>query len=424
MSIIEIIVLAVLGGFAVFGLVIGFLKGAIGAGIRAALVVACVACGVLFNSKITDAVFGININGQPLKELLMGLLNFDTGGSVDPEKIKELLWPIIYIIAQILVCLVSVVALLAVTWLVCGLIDLILKKPLKGKKKFRLIGGLVGLLSGAVVGFSISSLVTGLTPNLYKIYKLEIGDQKVAEMLPVPEDLIEGSGIATFNADNSVIYKVGSVLNPIIYNRVSSAQIADSDGTVKTYTFDGQIEVIKKCADLAGTFAKLSGIDFSSMDSIDNVCDVLRDLDFSDISGEVKETIDVLLDTVIDAVGLELPAGAEINTETLQAINFDAIADVLETVAGIENGEEIKQEDVTEILGGFLEKNEGSDKNTIDVINTFGLDLSSYTDNPDAADMFNSSLDDLKAQTDEDGNPKYTEEDINSLKTLFFGSAV
>jgi len=419
MSICEIAIFAILGFFAVAGLLIGLIKGAVKAVLRVILVGGCIFAAVYFNRQITDFIFAFEINGASIKDTLMGLINIE-GTGVDPAKIQELLWPIIFLVSQIVVCLVSVVALLAASWIVELIFDLILNAILKGKKKFRLIGMVIGLLAGGAVGLSVTSLVTGLAPNIYQIYKLEIGDTKVSDLIPVPSDVIESSGIANFNAENGgIAYKIGSIANPLIYDRVSKAEI---DG--KEYTFDGQISVIKKCADLAGTFSKLSSVDFTNPSSIEDVVGALNSIDFNNMTEEEKEAIDAVIDTVIDAVGVELPEGVVIDTETLGAVNFTAIGEVVEVVADIQNGGTVQQEQVTEILGGFLEKKEGSDQNTVDVIASFGVDISSYSSDPTASAMFTTAIDDLASQVDSTtGDNVYSEDDINALKELFFGSA-
>lgn len=427
MSILQIAILGILGLFALAGLLIGFIKGAVKATIRALVVVACIVVAVLFNAKITEFVYGININGQTLKEMLMGLLDGVDVQGIDPQQIKDILWPIVLLLSQIIVCIVSVIGLLTVSWVLVLIIDIIAKIFLKGKKKFRLIGGLIGLLSGAVVGFSVTSLVTGLVPNIYAVYSLEIGDIKLSEQIPIPADLIESLGIATFNEEEGgIVYKVGALANPLVYDRVSTATIVDDEGNEITYTFDGQIEMIKNLASLVGTLMELQDIDFTSMESVDDIADALKkldELDFANMDEGTKATLDNLIQVGIEASGFELPEGVEINVETLAAVDFGAVGECVNIVGEIQNGGEIPQEEVAGVLKSFLTPKEGCEQSTIDVINSFGLDISGFTADPEVAGVVNSSIGYLESLVDDDGNPEFTEAEINTLRELLFGSA-
>ena len=422
MTICEIIVLAVLGGFAVLGIIIGLFRGAIKATVRGLIILGCVAVAVIFNKQITGFIFSINIQGQTLEEMLKGLMTID-GAGVDPNTISDLLWPIILITAQIIVCIVSIVGLVEASWLVVLIFDLILKIPLRNKKKFRLIGALIGLVSGGLVGLAVDSLYTGLAPNLYKVYKLEIGDTKVSEIIPIEEDKIIASGIETFNAESgSFAYKLGSLLNPLVYNRVSVAKITDSDGVEKTYTFDGQINAIVKIANLAGTFSQIGSVDLSDPESVDNLIEALNNLDFNNLSEEERETIDTLIESFTDIIGSETGMEIEITTEILAATNFEVLGDVLDVAATVEAGEAIEQDDVTKVLEDLLIVKEGSEMNTAEAIAATGLDVSNFTENPEVADLINDSIDELENKVDENGDRVYTPEEIQSLRDMFFGT--
>lgn len=422
MTICEIIVLAVLGGFAALGIIIGLFRGAIKATVRGLIILGCVAVAVIFNKQITGFIFSINVQGQTLEEMLKGLMTID-GAGVDPNTISDLLWPIILITAQIIVCIVSIVVLVEASWLVVLIFDLILKIPLRNKKKFRLIGALIGLVSGGLVGLAVDSLYTGLAPNLYKVYKLEIGDTKVSEIIPIEEDKIIASGIETFNAESgSFAYKLGSLLNPIVYNKVSVAKITDSSGVEKTYTFDGQINAIVKIADLAGTFSQIGSVDLSDPESVDNLVEALNNLDFNNLSEEERETIDTLIESFTDIIGSETGAEIEITTEILAATNFEVLGDVLDVAATVEAGETIEQDDVTKVLEDLLIVKEGSEMNTAEAIAATGLDVSNFTENPEVADLVNDSIDELENKVDENGDRVYTPEEIQSLRDMFFGT--
>ena len=423
MSTCEIIVLGILGGFAVLGILIGLLRGAIKGLVRGLIIIGCVAVSVIFNRQITDAVFGINIQGETLESMLMGVISLD-GTGIDPNTARDLLWPIVFITSQILICLISMLVLVEVSWIVVLIIDLILKLPLKGKKKFRLLGALFGLISGLLVGLSVDSLFTGLAPNLYKVYKLEIGDTKVSELIEIPEDVITDSGIETFNAESdSFIYKVGSLLNPLVYDRVSVATLVDSEGVERTYTFDGQINSIVRCAGLADTFSKLAEVDFSDSENVDDVISALNQLDFNNLTEEEQHTIDTLIQSVVDMVGVEVGEDIQISTEALAATNFEAVGDIIGVVGNIEDGESVDQDTVTGIFEELLQKKEGSEMNTVDAIASCGVDVSAYSENPDVADVFNASIAELENKKDSNGNNVYSEEELDSLRAMFFGSA-
>lgn len=149
--------LSLLGGF-LFGMLRGFNRSVL----RLLLIAACIAGAWFLRGKVVELLLGIEIEGESVEELLLGMFMQD--GATLPDNMVNLVFVLIQIIASV-ICFVLLFAVLRlISWsIVYPILKLIVRS---GEKKHALLGGVIGLVQGAVVAFALCVPITGVTGQL------------------------------------------------------------------------------------------------------------------------------------------------------------------------------------------------------------------------------------------------------------------
>lgn len=400
----QAVIVGLIIALAVLGFLVGLAKGPIRAGARLAIVIICLIIGVSSAKGVAAQILTMEIDdGNTIKDLISNLIIKQNEAYAS---LVDLVYPIVAIIVQVAVGIVCVIGALLVSWFFTLIVDIVLKivlrpllKKLKGFK-WRLIGGGVGVVTGLVAAFTLASVVTGFASNASKVLSMRLDKQSIAEMSNIDDATLDSLGLKNF--DDSAAAKVGKTFHPFVYNNLSTIEL---DG--KKYTLDGQLGALKKAADLASTFTNFSDIDFENTEDLKNITNALRELDFNDLSPEEESTIQEMMDTALEAFDVDV----DINVADLKGVNFGAVADAVDLVGTIQNGGEVKTEDVAGALKGFVTNN-GEGKNTLDVINEFGADLSGFAEGQ-AGETIEAALNSLE------GDSSIAPEDLASLYLLF-----
>ena len=155
---INYIVLGTSAFFVVWGLIMGFVRGFNRSFLRLLLVVAALLAAWFLRHVFVDLLLKIKIQGQTIEEFLSGLLS---GGVANvPESLSDLIFVIVRIFINVVCFIVLFIAFKFVGWaIIFPIMKLFVKK---GAKKRALLGGIVGIIQGAVIAFAFCVPVNGL----------------------------------------------------------------------------------------------------------------------------------------------------------------------------------------------------------------------------------------------------------------------
>ena len=98
------------------GALFGFMRGRNRSVLRLILIAVCVLLAVLLRKPISNLVMGIEVEGQPIKEMLMA--TFNQGETALPESIQTLIFSVIEIFLGVIAYFIVFFTLRAVTWAV------------------------------------------------------------------------------------------------------------------------------------------------------------------------------------------------------------------------------------------------------------------------------------------------------------------
>ncbi len=394
MGIITIVVLALTALGLGFGALWGCGRGLYRATLRLGLVLFAIILAVLLRGVVTDALMGIEVDGQPLDQMLAS----EMGGDGEmPESIVNLILALMKSVIAMVAFLVVYFVLRIFTWIIvypiCKIwvkkgpkiveeevsyeqavengfegteeeyaLSLTKKKP--RYKKRRGYGALVGLGQGIIVAFALIAPLTGMMKQVDKIATVEMDGKPLFEL---PED----AGIGEYV--NSAPGKVYGTLGGWFFDTVTTVKDADGNKVnigAAVDAVDAVMGVVGSIEDMTTNLEILgseSATDEERMDALDGLGDSLiasgNALDKLD--KDSKKILEDLIGSVKDMIAQEGGSDPEMEAilEDLSLENLD-LAAAGEAIKGISSfltktnpdytgTEGVTQKDITAIVNGI-----------------------------------------------------------------------
>ena len=191
-----------------FGMLVGFLRGANRAWLRLGLIVLTIVLAFLLRPVVYNTVIDLEFvvdeqqTTMSLGDVITNAITDALGDDV-PASINDLVFALTEIMIGLVAFFMLFVVIRLVSWLILFPILKIFVK--KGERRRRGIGALVGLLQGALIAFVICAPITGLFVQTDKISKIEFQGSNLVE---IPEEI--GLGEYLVSAPGKVYTKSGS----------------------------------------------------------------------------------------------------------------------------------------------------------------------------------------------------------------------
>ena len=406
MGIVSTAFVIILAVCAVFGTLLGMLRGLNRAALRFGLVVLSLVISLLIYAPITKAMLGFNLGGFTVEGYVNEL--FANMGSV-PESFLGLVFSLVQILIGIIIFVLVFLALGFLTWLIAFPILKIFVR--REKKKNLLLGALIGLVQGILVAVIICAPISGLLVESEKIANIEIDGNTLIDL---PEEI----GVTEYT--DSAVMKLLDTTGGWVFDIVSTT--TDSEGRKVSIT-----SVCNTATTLMSVTDDITNA-YSSLDSLANSegemnTDTLKDVGNAFISvgdaiegldEDSKELVNDLIDDVKDiassALG-ELPPELEtmIDSIDVEQIKIKSAGEALNAIVkyveeGYANGgtpPEITQADVEDIVNGIADN--------MFLLDVLGDDITLIEIDDLNADKFKSTIE----------NANLTQEEIDVLLGVF-----
>ena len=242
---------------------------------------------------------------------------------------------LIEVIAGLIVFILSVLLLHFASWLVYGILKFIIPK---GEKKKRFAGGIVGLLGGAILSFSLILPLNTFAVDLVKFSSIQMNGTPIVNVQTIGlNDYVESDFSKTLN-----------VVGAPIYNELTKTKNANGD----EMTLSGILDSVNASMKIVDEISNLANVDFSDGLNEDNIAS-LKDA-FIAIDGHISEIDPTVLDAMIGVVGEVIP-DATINTDgvNLQDVNFTQEAEIIEDLHQISQG--TSEASITETINALAD---------------------------------------------------------------------
>lgn len=194
----------------VFGLLFGLLRGFNRSLFRLILVGLCLVGAWFLRGVIVNAIIGIKIKGQTIDSLIFSAI----GGGNLPSSVTDLIYVVIKIILNAVCFLLFFFLLRFLSWAIIFPICKIFIR--KGRKKRAVLGGVVGIVQGALIAIIICVPISGLITNTNMIVAA-----------------LQGESIST-TTESAFVDKVLTVYGAELYTEDSDS----NDNTDKTDSTD------------------------------------------------------------------------------------------------------------------------------------------------------------------------------------------
>ena len=292
------------------GFILGLKRGIGKSIIRLIVIAAVIAVLFMFKDKIGDFVLNLKIGSQTVQEFIVSKI---------PEDFKSMednIIPIIKLIIIVVAFILGLLVLQLVSLIVSGILGAIFAREAKG----RLIGGIVGIIQGAVIAVALCVPLAGVCANVGKLSEVEVNDKKLVT-LPANLDCNE----AVSSDVGKIYYENGNFL----FAKIAVTKTEDG----KTLTLNGQIDALIGAAKMANELLALKDVDFSgglNSTNVETIKEVLTNLDT--INGELTEEAQETVTEIITELADSFDVPVDLSDLDLSEINFEQEAGLLDSI--------------------------------------------------------------------------------------------
>ncbi len=308
------ILLIVIVVFSLLGFILGIKRGLRRSVFRFILTLAVILFSYFANKNIVAWLFNLNVNGATLLETISTML------PAEMASLAGIIMILIEVIAGLIVFILSVLLLHFASWLVYGILKFIIPR---GEKKKRFAGGIVGLLGGAILSFSLILPINAFAVDVVKFSSIQINGTSIVDVQTIGlNDYVESDFSKTLN-----------VIGAPIYHELTKSKNANGEDV----SLSGIIDSVNSSMKIVEEIGNLANVDFSGGLNDDNIAS-LKDA-FIAIDEHKNEIDPVILDAMIGVVGEVIP-DANINTDgiDLKDVNFTQEAELIESLHQISQG--------------------------------------------------------------------------------------
>ena len=311
-AIIAIAAVALIAGF-FLGLKRGFDKSVL----RLILVAASLIVAWLVREQAANAVMSIRVSsGKTIAELITEAFPPEYAGFAD------IILPMVKMIACAVAFLACFIILQLLTWIVGLIIGTFCRKI-----NARLLGGVIGVVQGALVALAIIIPLNGAVLSAEKLTSLEINGERPMNV----QEYVDFEGYKSSSVCK-IVTKIGSG----IYSQLASVKTESGERK----NIDDQIDALVAGVKIAEQAEKFSQIDTSNGLDGSNVAQIkgiLADIDEikDQLTPEQKASLNEMLTAAAEA--LKLPdAVADID---ITEVNFTAEGEILDKALAYQDGE-------------------------------------------------------------------------------------
>lgn len=360
----EYLVIAALIAPVVIGFLLGLMRGSRRSILRLVLIILCVVAAFLLKNTVTNQALAINVNGQPLSEFIIASFGDKF------VAISDVLMPIASLIVAVILFLLMFLLLEFVSWaIIFPICKIFVKKARKKEdgtygRKHALLGGIIGIVQGAIVGLVMCITLNGLFYNVSNVTNAinslnENGGSGEANAIVMMADAEgeQGEGAdpskkqPSFNLELLTTYSDSKVCQTL--NKTGGLKMFDFVASMKTeggkkITLTGQLDaltgVVKMAKELMsiGDMQMVGGL---TGDLATDIAAIFNRLDaiYGNLSGESKETIGDLTKVVAGLLPTD-QLGISLDGLNLGSVDFKKEGEVL---TELNSYKDLKHEDIT-----------------------------------------------------------------------------
>lgn len=329
----SIAIIAIAGVAVLFGFLLGLKRGFDKSLIRIILVAVALVAAWLLREQITNWIMNITVSsGKTVAQTITEAIPADYANFAD------MILPIVKMITCVAVFIASFIILQFATWLIGLIVGVFFRRT-----NARLLGGVIGLVQGALVAFAIIIPLNGAILSTEKLTSLEINGE---QPLNVQE-------YVDFNEyKESQVCKFVSKIGDGIYAQLASVKVESGERK----NLDDQIDAFVAGVKIAEQAQKFNEIDTSNGLDENNVAQIKQILaDIDEIKGQLtpaqKSALNEMVAAASDALGLT-DSIADID---ITEVDFTSEGAILDKALAYQNGEILDAEAAQELVNSLAE---------------------------------------------------------------------
>lgn len=327
----SIAIIAIAGVAVLFGFLLGLKRGFDKSLIRIILVAVALVAAWLLREQITNWIMNITVSsGKTVAQTITEAIPADYANFAD------MILPIVKMITCVAVFIASFIILQFATWLIGLIVGVFFRRT-----NARLLGGVIGLVQGALVAFAIIIPLNGAILSTEKLTSLEINGE---QPLNVQE-------YVDFNEyKESQVCKFVSKIGDGIYAQLASVKVESGERK----NLDDQIDAFVAGVKIAEQAQKFNEIDTSNGLDENNVAQIKQILaDIDEIKGQLtpaqKSALNEMVAAASDALGLT-DSIADID---ITEVDFTSESAILDKALAYQNGEILDAEAAQELVNSL-----------------------------------------------------------------------
>lgn len=329
----SIAIIAIAGVAVLFGFLLGLKRGFDKSLIRIILVAVALVAAWLLREQITNWIMNITVSsGKTVAQTITEAIPADYANFAD------MILPIVKMITCVAVFIASFIILQFATWLIGLIVGVFFRRT-----NARLLGGVIGLVQGALVAFAIIIPLNGAILSTEKLTSLEINGEQ-------PLNVQEYVDFTEYK--ESQVCKFVSKIGDGIYAQLASVKV--ESGECKN--LDDQIDAFVAGVKIAEQAQKFNEIDTSNgldENSVAQIKQILADID--EIKGQLtpaqKSALNEMVVAASDALGLT-DSIADID---ITEVDFTSEGAILDKALAYQNGEILDAEAAQELVNSLAE---------------------------------------------------------------------
>lgn len=327
----SIAIIAIAGVAVLFGFLLGLKRGFDKSLIRIILVAVALVAAWLLREQITNWIMNITVSsGKTVAQTITEAIPADYANFAD------MILPIVKMITCVAVFIASFIILQFATWLIGLIVGVLFRRT-----NARLLGGVIGLVQGALVAFAIIIPLNGAILSTEKLTSLEINGEQ-------PLNVQEYVDFTEYK--ESQVCKFVSKIGDGIYAQLASVKVESGERK----NLDDQIDAFVAGVKIAEQAQKFNEINTSNGLDENNVAQIKQILaDIDEIKGQLtpaqKSALNEMVAAASDALGLT-DSIADID---ITEVDFTSEGAILDKALAYQNGEILDAEAAQELVNSL-----------------------------------------------------------------------
>lgn len=329
----SIAIIAIAGVAVLFGFLLGLKRGFDKSLIRIILVAVALVAAWLLREQITNWIMNITVSsGKTVAQTITEAIPADYANFAD------MILPIVKMITCVAVFIAIFIILQFATWLIGLIVGVLFRRT-----NARLLGGVIGLVQGALVALAIIIPLNGAILSTEKLTSLEINGEQPLNV----QEYVDFTGYK-----ESQVCKFVSKIGDGIYAQLASVKVESGERK----NLDDQIDAFVAGVKIAEQAQKFNEINTSNGLDENNVAQIKQILaDIDEIKGQLtpaqKSALNEMVAAASDALGLT-DSIADID---ITEVDFTSEGAILDKALAYQNGEILDAEAAQELVNSLAE---------------------------------------------------------------------